>query len=201
MILRQQQFKMFCTPEWYSAVEQYSNNPIVQGFMAEHICLSQIAAEGLRVVDPKLCMMDHAVFEVTPNWTNLLSSDRTLCLYVPISFNFPAVDGAILLLDHHLKVAHLFLLQITLSLRHRNSDETFYTNTWRNWTKAITDAGFKNIETTFIWIDKKQPSCEEKTGTSRTTCQGTTVVHPSYKSIHVGIQAVDLKLARALGLS
>jgi hypothetical protein len=177
-ILREHRFMTFRSAEWYTAVEMSSNNPVVQGFMAEHICLSQIAAEGLTVVDTRLTKMDHAMFNVQPNWQNLLSSDHTHCLYVPTNFNFPAVDGAILFLDHRQKIAHLFLLQITLSLRHRDSDATFYTQMWRNWTKAITEAGFTDIDTTFVWINKQQPSSEAKPGVSRTTCQGTKDVHP-----------------------
>jgi len=200
-ILRDHRFMTFRAAEWYTAVELSSNNPVMQGFMAEHICLSRIAAEGLKVVDQRLTKMDHAVFQVLPRWQDLLSSDHTCCLYVPTSFNFPAVDGAILLLDHKKKIAHLFPLQITLSLRHRDSDATFYAQKWRSWTKGITEAGFTNIATTFVWIDKKQPSSEAKPKVSRTTRQGTTAVHPGYQSIHVGIKDIDPTLAKRLGIS
>jgi hypothetical protein len=198
-LLREHQFSAFCGPEWYSAVELSSSNPVVQGFLAEHVCLSHIAANGLEVIDRRLRKMEHAVFHQQPNWQSFLSSTHTHRLYVPIDFNFRAVDGAILLLDRKRKLAYLFLIQITLSLRHRKSDETFYREMWRDWTKEITDAGFSMI-TMFIWIDKKQPNTEMMPGRSTTTRKGTTEVHPPYESVHIGVVDVDRKLADRLKL-
>ncbi|KAF8228860.1 hypothetical protein L208DRAFT_1402992 [Tricholoma matsutake] len=197
-IVREHEFSAFSGPQWYSAVELSSSNPVVQGFLVENVCLSRIAADGLRVIDERLGKMGHSVFHHQPIWQNLLSSDHTHRLYVPTDFNFQAVDGAILLLDRVKKIAYLFLLQITLSLRHKDSEETFYTEMWRKWTMEITQAGFSTIYTKFVWIDKKQPSAKAKPEMSRTTRQGTTPVHPKYESVHIGVVDVDPKLAGML---
>lgn len=185
-IVREHEFSAFSGPQWYSTVELSSSNPVVQGFLVENVCLSRIAADGLRVIDER-----HSVFHHQPNWQNLLSSDHTHRLYIPTDFNFQAVDGAILLLDRAKKIAYLFLLQITLSLRHKDSEETFYTEMWRKWTTEITEAGFSKIHTKFVWIDKKQPNAEAKPGMSS---QGTTQVHPKCESVHIGVVDVDPKL-------
>ena len=199
-IFRQHRFNKFCGHEWYSAVKRSSENPVVQGFLAEHICLNHILTHGLQVVDERLGRMDQASFETLPNWDYMLWSDKELCLYVPTNYNFRAVDGAILLLDHSAKSAHLFLLQITLSMRHKESDKDFYSNMWFEWVESIETAGF-TVESTFVWIDKKQPSTQTEPVLTRTLRSGTKIVRPEYCSTHVGIGQVDERLAVVLGLN
>jgi hypothetical protein len=195
--VREHRSAMFCGGEWYEAVERFSSNPVAQGFLAEQILLTQIAQNGLTKVDKRLTTMPHAVFDAQPSWLNIISSDLTHCLYIPTAFNFPAVDGAILYLDRPNKAMHLFLIQITLSRHHKDSAETFFTQMWRSWVWDYVDADL-NVESTFVWIDKNQPSSEVREGVSITSRQGTTNVHPEYKSRHIGIVDVDPRLARAL---
>ena len=73
---------------------------------------------------------------------DFLSTDHEMRLYVPVAYNFNHVDGVILLLNRLSKQVSLFPLQFTLSMKHKRSDEEFYTNLWPTWIELITLAGF-----------------------------------------------------------
>ena len=124
---------------------------------------------------------------------------QTSRLYVPVAYNFMAVDGAILLLDHASKKATIFAIQITLSQTHKQSDEEFHKSLWSTWVKPIVSAGF-SIESTFVWIDTKQPSEHVKPKAVKALRSGNKVVHPEYSVIHVGVETVDRRLAIALNI-
>jgi hypothetical protein len=198
LVFRKARFSNFCDHAWYLAV-QSSENPVVQGFLAEHICLNRIQIRGLQVVHPDLGRMDQASFKTQPDWRNLLWSNKSLCLYVPTDYNFRAVDGVILLLDHKAKIAHLFPLQITLSMRHKESDKDFYSEMWFPWIQPFEHAGI-TVNSTFVWIDKKEPSTRSQSPLIKELRSGTRIVHPGYNSVHVGIREVDSELASILGL-
>jgi hypothetical protein len=167
--------------------------------LSETICLSRIVTDGLQAVNPMLKRMDHASFRDKPDWANLLSTGKIHCLYIPLTFNFRAVDGTILLLDHAKKTAHLYLIQITLSMRHKESEKDFYSMIWPSWIPPLVDVGF-SVGSTFVWIDKKQPTTGSEPQVTRGTRSGTKIVSPEYKSIHIGIDQVDRPLAVKLGL-
>jgi hypothetical protein len=201
-IYRDQMFNDFCGSEWYDAVQSFSSNKVIQGFLAEQICLTQIYLNGLRAVHQNLKQIGEMVmFTYKPTWNNLLNSAQTAnkkkiftCLYVPTTFNFRAVDGAILLLDLAGKTAHLFLLQITLSMRHKDSDEVFYTSMWHDWVGRLETAGY-TIESTFVWIGNYEFS---KTFVPRKIillCNVEKTVHPCYHLVHINIRQVDEHLA------
>ena len=96
-------FDKFCDEEWYSAVERSSKNPVVQGYLAEHICLCRISSYGLPMVDSNLNQMDRVMFQDKPSWKNQLRTKEKCCLYVPAAYNFDHVDGVILRLDDRQK--------------------------------------------------------------------------------------------------
>jgi len=200
LLLRKYQFDDFDSQYWFTAVHNSSGNPVVQGYLAEHICLKRIARHGLKVLHPKLGTMEYHMFNSQPNWDNLLKSDKTLGLYIPNAYNYRAVDGVILHLDHKNKRAELFPIQITLSMHHKDSEQDFFSTIFPSWIKPIQDQHF-SIKTTFVWIDKKQPSTQVKELQTRTTRSGTKVLSPAYASTHVGIQEVDEELAQSLGIS
>jgi hypothetical protein len=118
--------EQFCREEWYATV-QASKNPVVQGFVAEDICLAAIGKDGLSSIHDQLRQISTAIFEVKPDWNICIHSEHICYLYIPSTYNFKAVDGVILLLDRYHMTAHMFPIQITLSLRERDSDEVFFT--------------------------------------------------------------------------
>jgi hypothetical protein len=197
-ILRTHDDASFLDDLWYTAVSR-SGNPVVRGFLAEHICLSYIAANGLMAVHPELGRMSTASFETQPAFTQLLSTDHTIRLYVPTAYNFMAVDGVILLLDRASKKATMFSIQFTLSQNHKQSDKEFHMRLWSTWIEPIVSAGF-SVHSTFVWIDKKQPSEHVEPKLVKVLRSGDKVVHPDYSVVHVGVEMVDSRLASALGI-
>jgi hypothetical protein len=197
-MLRTHDDAAFVDDLWYTAVSQ-SDNPIVRGFLAEQICLSYIAANGLMAVDPKLGRMSTTSFDKQPAFAQLLSTDHTIRLYVPTAYNFMAVDGVILFLDRASKKATMFSIQFTLSLNYKQSDKEFHTRLWSTWTEPIVSAGF-SVHSTFVWIDKKQPSDHVEREIVRMLRSGDKVVHPEYSVVHVGVEMVHSRLASALGI-
>jgi len=141
--------------------------------------------------------MSSARFEAQPAFDEFLSIGHTSRLSVPIAYNFKSVDGAILLLDRPSKKATIFPIQFTLSHRHKQSDEEFHKSLWSTWIKPIVSAGF-NVDSTFVWIDTKQPSEHVKSEVVKALRSGDKVVHPEYSVIHVGVEMVDQRLATAL---
>ncbi|KAM6491977.1 hypothetical protein JOM56_012615 [Amanita muscaria] len=181
---------------WYEAVER-SDNPIVQGFLAEQICLSHITAHGMRAVHPELDRMSSASFKDKPAFDEFLLTGQTTRLYVPIAYNFMTVDGVILLLDRASKKATIFAIQFTPSQRHKQSDEELHKRLWSTWIKPIVSAEF-SVDSTFVWIDTKQPSEHVRPKVVTALRSGDKVVYPEYSVIHVGVETVHRKLAIAL---
>ncbi|KAF8327351.1 hypothetical protein F5887DRAFT_1274679 [Amanita rubescens] len=197
-ILRMDDNASFLGGFWYTTVSQ-SDNPAVQGFLAEQICLSHISINGLKAVHPELGRMSIASFNTQPNFTHHLSTDHKTCLYIPDDYDFMAVDGIILLLDHTSKQATVFSIQFTLSLNDKQSAKDFHEKSWSTWTEPITSAGF-TVHSTFVWIDKEQPSEHVKPEVVKELRSGHKVVHPEYSVIHVGVKEVYPRLASALDI-
>lgn len=141
--------------------------------------------------------MSSTPFENKPAFGELLLTGQTLRLYVPLAYNFMTVDGAILLLDYGSKKATIFTIQFTLSQRHKQSDEEFHNRLWLTWIEPLVEAEF-TVDSTFVWIDTKQPSEHVKPEVVRGFRSGDKVVHPTYTVIHVGVKTVHQKLAIAL---
>lgn len=198
-ILRTYSDAPFLDQLWYTAVSR-STNPVVRGFLAEQICLSSIAASGLKAVHPDLGRMSTAYFDAEPAFDQLLSTNNhTIRLYIPTAYNFMTVDGIILLVDHNSKKATIFPIQFTLSQNHNQSDKEFHTRLWPTWIKPITSAGF-SVCSTFVWIDKKQPSEHVEPKVVQKLRSGDKVVHLEYSVVHVGVEMVNSRLAFALGI-
>ncbi|KAF8221565.1 hypothetical protein L208DRAFT_1462363 [Tricholoma matsutake] len=183
---------------WYTAVSR-SSNPVVWGFLAEQIFLSYIGAHGLRAVHPKLGLMSTVNFSAKPAFDQLLSDGHTTRLYVPIAYNFMAVDGVILLLERASKKATMFSIQFMLSQKHKQFDVEFHMRLWSSWTESITSAGFE-VESTFVWIDTTQSWERVKPRLVKALRSRDKVIYPNYTVLHMGVEMVDKKLTSALGI-
>ena len=189
-IYREWQLTTIGGDSWYWAVS--SSNPPVRGYLAEQICLATIARKGLSAVTPDLegaMKVEH--FGNTPDWSTLIESGEIRRLYLPHSFHYPAIDGAILQLDRKENKAHLFLIQVTLANKHADSESRFYQDQWDRWTHGLN--GFQ-AQSTFVWIDHlgsyENTIQQEEMGTRARTV----LLNPSYTSVHVGVGEVDRRL-------
>ena len=198
-LFRQHRLTQFCGQEWYSAVGQSSANPVIQGFLAKHICLCHIALYGLSAVDPHLGRMSHTSFDVRPNWDEQLFSTQRVRLYIPKTYNFKAVDAAILHRHSVGKKVHIYLIQIMLSMWHKPLDQDFYQDMWWEWVRPLEEAGY-SVESTFVWIDKNQLANNTDLALVKELRSGIKLVRPEYHSVHIGIGQVDKKLSYILDL-
>lgn len=203
-VYRRHQFKKIQFYQWFDIICE-SDNPVVQGFLVEQLCLWVIARDGLRAITPLgIDAPDGPIetesFQQVPNWDSLINStDRTSCLYLPDRFNYVNVDGAILqITSRNPKQAHLYLIQITLAKDHKDSETHFYQNQWWNWVQAL-EKNCWSVESTFIWIDKKAPEQGVKAKKVQVTHSGEHKLTPDHCYWQSGFQSLDNRFGK-LGL-
>ena len=161
----------------------------------EQICLATIARDGFGAVSTDLGKpMKVEYFEVTPAWTTFIQSGESLRLYLPLTFNYPAINAAILQLNCTNMTAHLFLIQVALAKRYKKSEANFYQNQWPTWTKPLVDNNFQ-IKSTFVWIDEHGP---EKHEAPETVWNTTHVLNAAYTTQHVGVAQMNRSLAATM---
>ena len=117
-----------------------------------------------------------------------------------IAYNFRAVDAVTLLLDRSSNRAIIvFSIQFTPTPRHKLSDKDFHTTFWLEWIELLESASY-GVQSTFVWIDKKQPPEYVQPKLVKLLRSGDKVVYPDYSVIHVGVEMVDRRLASVLGI-
>jgi hypothetical protein len=197
-LLRQRPDVVLYGQEWYSAVKK-CKNPVVQGFLSEQICLSAIGRHGLKALDPSLGPMYTTIFEGVPVWDAFLQTGENSRLFLPKPFNFKAIDGVILQVDHKKKSALLYPIQITLSLKERDSVNVFYKDMWGDWIEPMMQKGY-SVNSLFIFIDLKQPSDEPKPWGTRwgRSSAKKPKLEGGFSVVHLGIQQIDSELASTI---
>jgi len=173
--------------ELVTVIRESSNNS-VQGFLLEQLCLQVIMKKGLKFIpnadeNAPTGPLQTEFFLNIPDWSKLIEKEpqHNCRLYLPYRFNYANIDGAVLHLEsRNPKKAHLYLIQVTLAMKHKKSDEHFYRGQWNKWVQGLVSGGW-DLESTFLWIDRSQP--ENGTLARKTTPElrsGKTVVHPGY---------------------
>jgi hypothetical protein len=143
--------------------------------------------------------MSHSSFQEEPSWDQQFSSTHNVRLYIPTAYNFRAVDAVILLVDYTARTAHMYPIQIALSMRHKDSEQAFYTGMWWKWVAPLEKAGF-TVKSTFVWIDKKQPAHHVSPEVVKELRSGPITLQPEHDCVHIGIGQVDPKLGATLGV-
>ncbi|PVF99606.1 hypothetical protein CPB86DRAFT_282444 [Serendipita vermifera] len=181
---------------WYSVVKE-TTNPVVRGFIAEHICLKRISINGLDKVRKEFKGMEAVQFTDKPYWGQQITSKSPCRLYYPASYSFPCIDAIIHLLEFESKEAHLFPIQITLNKVHQDAETDFYT---RWWTSMKNDLEYEDftVTSTFIWIGMEASNSEVKKARFRKTRRGDKEVEPEHESLYVNISQIDPTLANYL---
>jgi len=173
------QSKFFLSNAWLTRMEEFRGNPVILGFLVEQACLSSISMHGLHVRGLDVKNMTTIVFQGYPMYD--LSHD--LALYIPLTFNFKAIDGLILSLDKVNMVAHLIPIQVTISQRHSDSESKFFEN-WSNW---ISGLGSYSANATFLWITKASGPISNKVAYT-----------VRYRSIWVSVEEVNIDISNHL---
>ena len=181
---------IFLGHEWYLALTAFKNNPSVIGFTVEQMIISRIAARGLDWGDDYI-----PPAHVTPflgKATPLLDSQSTY--FVPLKFNFKAIDALYAEVDEHKRIAKVVAIQITVAKSHRDSEVEFF-ESWEAWTGLLGD--FK-ITPIFLWIvegTRGRADLEEKLSELRTK---EITFWPKHATHWVSIDQVDETLANTL---
>ena len=182
-----------------------SDNQSVRGFLVEELCLEVITEKGIKpfsYADDKAPggPLEREFFVGKPNWSGLILQDpqHTSHLYLPKVPNYANIDGAVLNLESRTsKVAHLYLIQVTIAMQHKGSDVLFYEKQWQEWVEGLTSEGW-TVKSTFIWIDRKQPGgkCVER----KTIClrRGDIEINPEYNVWWTGFAQLDSRFKQIL---
>ena len=181
---------IFLGHEWYLALTAFKNNPSVIGFTVEQMIISRIAARGLDWGDGYI-----PPAHVTPflgKATPLLDNQSTY--FVPLKFNFKAIDALYAEVDEHKRTAKVVAIQITVAKSHRDSEVEFF-ESWEAWTGLL--GGF-TITPIFLWIVEEKRcrvDIEEKLSKLRT---GEITFWPKHVTHWVSVDQVDKTLADTL---
>jgi len=183
-----------------------TRNGSVQGFLLEQLCLQVIMNKGLKFIpnaddNAPTGPLQREFFLQIPDWSKLIDEEpqRNCCLYFPQQFNYANIDGAILHLEsRNPKKAHLYLIQVTLAMKHKDSDEHFYREKWHTWAQGLVSAGW-DLKSTFLWIDRDQPE-NHKVARKTTPAlrSGKTIVHPGYNVWKTGFGPLDTRFENLL---
>jgi len=183
--------RIFLGPEWLQTLESYKHNPSAIGFTVEQIIISRIASAGVESDNFSIRPAKIVAFE--GDSTTILQ-DEEHAYYVPLKFNFKAIDALYVHLDQKKKVVRLVAIQITVAKRHTDSEAAFYAGL-AMWLHGLT--AFE-ITTEFLWIHEGQRGrveVEEKIIKLRTK---THVNWPRHTVHWVSIEQVHKDLAAML---
>ena len=177
-----------------------SPNTSVKGFLLEQLCLEIIMVKGLDFIpnahdNAPRGPFQREFFLDAPDWSNLIHEDanHNSCLYLPKKFNFENVDGAVLHLESRPKKhAHLYLIQITIAMGHKESDRLFYERQWKVWTQWLLSHGW-TVKSTFLWIDQEQPANTSVARETRGLRSGEVEKNPSYNVWRTGFVPLDTR--------
>ena len=179
---------------WLWNLPSVINNPPVTGFLIENACLSCIALNGLNIgLNLKGGMVAIAFAGGRPEYS---WKDKRV-IYCPTSFNFPAIDALIVLIENQKdrKKVGFFPVLVTIAKEHKNSEPQFFAN-WANWFRGLEDV---EIEIHFLWIthDERHLSkaVDEDSLEGR---DGEKIIHPSYTSHRVPISLVSTQISERL---
>jgi len=177
-----------------------SHNPSVRGYLAEELCLQVIADKGLCTIGeegPRGSLPKEFFNNDKPNWNTLIDNDQHDChLYLPSQFNYTNIDAAILhIKSRKSKDAHLYLIQVTLAKKHKDSEMLFYQKQWQDWVHDL-ESNKWTLNSTFVWIDLKQPDEQLKQKKVLGLRSRDAEVHPEYTHRRVGLTSLDPRFER-----
>jgi hypothetical protein len=128
------------------ALEAFKNNRSVVGFIVEQMVISRIASSGLKFGEND-SIPPAPIFAFSGSVAALTTDDRSI-YYVPVKFNFKAIDALYVAVDKVKRTARVVAIQSTVAKRHKDSATAFFAD-WDQWTNLL--KGF-TLQTTFLWI-------------------------------------------------
>jgi len=179
---------VFLGPEWYLALRSFKNNPSVIGFTVEQMIISRLASSGLRWGDT---FIPPAPLTSFSGGVTALSIDKPPTYYVPLQFNFNAIDALYVEVNEHKKTANIVAIQIIVVKRHTDSASKFFAD-WE-----ASPRGF-NITPMFLWIVESTRGQDEVEAKLIELRQRQIMAIPAHVTHWVMIDQVDKILAETL---
>ena len=145
-LLRRYGEAKFLDDIWFEALHRSCNNPAVLGFIVKQMCLTSIAQSGLPIGRKNFYPVRTIVFGGRD--PPAIDKQGGVSLYVPLRFNFPAIDAILIEVEEEKKTVLLIPLQITIAERHSASEDKFF-ETWAKWERKF--YGYK-VSLWFVWV-------------------------------------------------
>jgi len=188
----------FNVDAWYDAI-QVAPNVVVLGYLVEHMCIAAIARGAMGAVIQGLQKpLEKASFDDYPSVANMVLDGRRWRLFVPSTYYFANIDAAVLHMDHTKRMAHAYLIQVTIAKDHKDSENIFYENQWKRWEAKFREHNYK-VDSTFVWINREEPTTQDVEPVSRRTRNaGKTITVQGRKSMRISVKALDLALHNAV---
>ena len=171
------------------SLDDYISNESVVRFFIEQAILQTIQFRGLKTIPEISQPMTMIPFDGYP----VFDTSKELALYVPCNFNYYAIDGIILRLNHssgsngEREKAIPFPLQITIAKPHKDSEKHFF-NQWNKWKASLKNF---DVEVRFLWISIENPSHTNLDESSRSLRHKKMTIHPPYSSRWIHLEEVN----------
>ncbi|KIM82084.1 hypothetical protein PILCRDRAFT_484387 [Piloderma croceum F 1598] len=182
---------VFLGPEWYLALMSLKNNPSVIGFTVEQMVISRLASSGLRWGDKVIHPAPLTSFSGS---VTVLSTDKPSTYYIPLHFNFKAIDALYAEVNEHKKTVNVVAIQVTVAKRHTDSETKFFAD-WEAWTSSLRSF---TITLMFLWIVESKRGRDEVEAKLIELRQRQITAIPAHATHWVMIDQVDKLLAETL---
>jgi hypothetical protein len=125
-------------------------------------------------------------FQEVPDWNTAYDK----CLYMPMQFNYANFGGATLhITSRKPNKAHLYLIQVTIAMEHKNFEVAFCRDQWSKWVEDLIENGW-DLKSTSIWIDRKEAEESQRAQVTKIPAC------PHYTRWRTGFTSIDSRFGR-----
>jgi hypothetical protein len=185
----------FLGQKWYESLKTVASNSSALGFAVEQMTISWISMYGFSKLK---------AFRTKPQHIYAFLGDRPevsehtgFSFYIPLKYNYPAVDCIMVKVDSRKSRAVVAGIQITISDYHTDTEEVFL-KPWKWWGEEL---HCQDVEFIFIWALEDvgtKPDCvvvkERLTGPRGAR----TIERPKYERRHVSIADISPRIGEKL---
>ncbi|RPB23915.1 hypothetical protein L211DRAFT_808963 [Terfezia boudieri ATCC MYA-4762] len=185
----------FLSQHWYDSLRMAGKNPSMLGFFTETMLLSWIAVNGCSAAGPEFQKKPKAFLFDDAKPT--MSRDSPCSLYIPVSFNYRAVDAILVAVDKQKDEAIITGVQITISRTHSDSEAKFFSG-WE-WWRDIVDC--TTVSFRFLWIVEdvgQNPATALIQSGKRRLRSHTALWCPGFERRYVSVKDVSMDIGQKL---
>lgn len=173
--------------EWQKTIRTLRDNPSAVGFIIEAVVISTISTRGLTFDTCRI----HPTKITSFRDDFPLIERHASAFYVPLRFNFRAIDALYVDIDSSAGTAHIIAIQITVAKQQTDSEGAFFPN-WRLWSQNLSHL---KLKWTFLWILPRQREQQDVEAKKLNLRKGPVTINPEYSRNFVSLDQVDLELS------